>query len=124
MPNSMYPIDFSFLEHTFRDQPARLVKLLELMEREFSHCQWQMSEYLREGNIDAFRDLKHKLLPSLNYLQMDEFRDLLETIKQAYLDDPESFDPEKYTEEMDSFFEIILQGVSQKLMALRTTTED
>lgn len=77
MAEQLHPIDFTFLETTFKDQPERLKKLLSLMSREFSTSEEVIMQALQHKKVQEYRDCKHKLLPSLNYLQLHEMRDLL-----------------------------------------------
>lgn len=118
MDKELYPIDFSFLETTFKDQPDRLMKLLQLMQKEFSSSKMLMFEALAEKETGQFRDVKHKLLPSLNYLQMAPMRDLLEEIKADILANEEAFDFDNYKDKLDHFYTSIQVGIKNKLTSL------
>ena len=121
MAEDLYPIDFSFLETTFKDQPDRLKKLLTLMAKEFSTSEETMIAALQDKKVQQYRDIKHKLLPSLNYLQLGEMRDLLEDIKQDIMADTQGFSLDKYEDTLRYFFRSMQVATQQKLATLETT---
>lgn len=115
MTEELHPIDFTFLETTFQDQPERLKKLIKLMLEEFASSRKLMVAALAQKRTQDFRDVKHKLLPSLNYLQMDSMRDLLEEIKESLLTDEVEFDFQLYRDQLDFFYLSIQEGLQHKL---------
>ena len=114
-----FEVDFSFLESTFHNQPDRLMLLLELMESEFSISRNNILESLAQGEVDRYRDAKHKLLPSLNYLQVVGMKDLLEDIKSHIMERPESFRLEDYEPALQHYYTTIISALQEKLLSMR-----
>ena len=119
MQEDLHPIDFSFIDETFQGQTDRLVKLLELMQIEFSTSKTLMFDALEEKELQQYRDVKHKLLPSLTYLQVDAMRDLLEEIRNALALDSAAFEFDAFKGSLAYYFESIQAGLQQKLHALK-----
>lgn len=110
-----FEVDFTFLESTFFNQPDRLKKLLELMHKEFSLSREAIVSSLSGQDTDVFRETKHKLMPSLNYLKVDGLRDMLEEIKAKLLTDPTAFQFAEYEVMLHHYFDTILTSLQHKL---------
>lgn len=75
---------------------------------------------LQHKKVQEYRDCKHKLLPSLNYLQLHEMRDLLEDIKQDIMEDTAGFSLEKYADRLRYYFRSMQEATREKLASLET----
>jgi flagellar biosynthesis/type III secretory pathway chaperone len=113
-----FEVDFTFLDETFQNQPDRLKKLLELMHKEFNLSRDTIINSLTTQDVTVFREAKHKLMPSLNYLKVDGLRDILEDIKAQLLTDPASFQIDKYDASLRHYFNTILDALQQKLLTM------
>ncbi len=115
-----FEVDFTFLESTFFNQPDRLKKLLELMHKEFSLSRDAIVTSLSGKDTEVFRETKHKLMPSLNYLKVDGLRDTLEEIKAKLLTDPTAFRIEEYEGMLHHYFDTILSALQHKLHTMES----
>lgn len=96
VPSEPLKVDFTYLRETFASQPERYILLLEMMVKEFTHAREVILDSLSKGDEQTFRDTKHKLMPSLSYVQLTGLQELLEEVKTELIEQKRAFQLEPY----------------------------
>jgi hypothetical protein len=112
-------VDFTFLDETFQDDPDRLLNLLEMIHTELESSEDLMMDALRTRNELAYRDIKHKLLPSLTYLKIPGMKDVLEEAKAGLMEHPDTFDSERYAQAIGRYYAGMKQAVLRRIAAMK-----
>lgn len=115
MPEDSVDIDFSYLRMTFENQPARYQMLIEMMLEEFRIARKKIFTSLAEKDEQTYRDTKHKLMPSLSYIQLTPFKELLETIKGDLIENRKTFTLERYENILHYYLDRLVEQTEEEL---------
>lgn len=118
MPDGI-TVDFTFLDDTFQDDPNRLLRLLEMIHIELENSEGLMMDALRTRNEQAYRDIKHKLLPSLTYLKIPGMKDVLEDARNGLMENPDTFDSECYVQAIARYYAGMKEAVLGRIAAMK-----
>ncbi len=109
--------DLNYLKQTFADQQDRYHNLIGLMVNEFILSKEGIARAIAEGDVMSYRQIKHKLQPSVSYLGMPDFTRVMEEIKLRFdcIDNDEMKDTRL---RMFFYFDKIIKALQQELQSL------
>lgn len=115
VPEEPVYIDFSYLRSTFETQPDRYHLLIEMMLSEFEAARDKIFSSLLERDEQTYRDTKHKLMPSLSYIQLTSFKELLEDIKMDLIENRDTFTLERYEDILHYYLDALVEQTREEL---------
>ncbi|MBT34007.1 MAG: hypothetical protein CMO01_30460, partial [Thalassobius sp.] len=109
-------IDFSEPDRLFSADKDSYTKFLEMSEKEMLNNQRILVDAVLKGNIEAYRQIHHKMSGLLNLLKLYGFLNYLTETKKALVkSNGELDDKEKVAIEIDKYFEKVLLVFKKKL---------
>jgi len=115
VPEKPVDIQFGYLRSTFETQPERYHLLIEMMLSEFELARDKIFSSLLQKDEQTFRDTKHKLMPSLSYIQLTPFQELLEAIKTDLIENRETFSLERYEDILHYYLDALVEQTREEL---------
>ncbi len=109
--------DLNYLKQTFADQQDRYHNLIGLMVNEFILSKEGIDHAIAEGDVMSYRQIKHKLQPSVSYLGMPDFTRVMEEVKLHF----EHIDKEEMKDtrlRLFLYFDKIIAALQQELKSL------
>lgn len=107
-------VNFDYLKETFAGQDERYRQLLEMMQEEFQEVREQIEQSLEQADLHRFREYKHKIQPSANYLRLMDLIQLMESVKQNF-DQLDHVNNKHLVPKMMRYFDNVLGALNREL---------
>lgn len=116
LDEKMESVSFDYLRETFDGQDERYRDLLGMMQSEFAAVKKEIEQALEQHDLERFREFKHKIQPSANYLQLNDLVQIMEQVKLKFHELDQS-DNKRLANKMMRYFDSVLSALHNELNA-------